>query len=153
LGIKYSTDRASGFTIIELIVVLLIVLLGMTVVGANFSKVSPALQLKTVGGEIVSALRFARTQAVSTQQAVSVRFNLYENTYQVQGQQQTFKLPEDLMLSLVILTKNYAGNEIASIMFYEDGSSSGAQVLLELDNYKKQIEVNWLTGKITRLGS
>lgn len=153
MGIKYSTDRASGFTIIELIVVLLIVLLGMTVVGANFSKVSPALQLKTVGGEVVSALRFARTQAVSTQQAVSVRFNLYENTYQVQGQQQTLKLPEDLTLSLVILTKNYVGNEIASIIFYKDGSSSGAQVLLELDNHKKQIEVNWLTGKITRLGS
>ena len=153
MGIKYSTDRASGFTIIELIVVLLIVLLGMTVVGANFSKVSPALQLKTVGGEVVSALRLARTQAVSTQQAVSVRFNLYENTYQVQGQQQTLKLPEDLTLSLVILTKNYAGNEIASIIFYKDGSSSGAQVLLELDNHKKQIEVNWLTGKITRLGS
>jgi len=153
LGIKYSTDRASGFTIIELIVVLIIVLLGMTVVGANFSKVSPALQLKTVGGEVVSALRLARTQAVSTQQAVSVRFNLYENTYQVQGQQQTLKLPEDLTLSLVILRKNYAGNEIASIIFYQDGSSSGAQVLLELDNHKKQIEVNWLTGKITRLGS
>jgi len=82
-----------------------------------------------------------------------VRFNLYENTYQVQGQQQTLKLPEDLTLSLVILTKNYAGNEIASIIFYKDGSSSGAQVLLELDNHKKQIEVNWLTGKITRLGS
>ncbi|HIL40344.1 MAG TPA: prepilin-type N-terminal cleavage/methylation domain-containing protein [Methylococcales bacterium] len=153
MGIKYSTDRASGFTIIELIVVLIIVLLGMTVVGANFSKVSPALQLKTVGGEVVSALRLARTQAVSTQQAVSVRFNLYENTYQVQGQQQTLKLPEDLTLSLVILRKNYAGNEIASIIFYQDGSSSGAQVLLELDNHKKQIEVNWLTGKITRLGS
>ncbi|MBT3335971.1 MAG: type II transport protein, partial [Methylococcales bacterium] len=129
MGIKYSTDRSSGFTIIELIVVLIIVLLGMTVVGANFSKVSPALQLKTVGGEIVSALRVARTQAISTQQAVSVRFNLYENTYQVQGQQQTLKLPEDLTLSLVILRKNYAGNEIASIVFYEDGSSSGARVL------------------------
>jgi general secretion pathway protein H len=152
LGIKYSTDRSSGFTIIELIVVLIIVLLGMTVVGANFSKVSPALQLKTVGGEVISALRLARTQAVSTQQAVSVRFNLYENTYQVQGQQ-TLKLPEDLTLSLVILRKNYAGNEIASIIFYQDGSSSGAQVLLELANHKKQIEVNWLTGKITRLGS
>ena len=152
MGIKYSTDRSSGFTIIELIVVLIIVLLGMTVVGANFSKVSPALQLKTVGGEVISALRLARTQAVSTQQAVSVRFNLYENTYQVQGQQ-TLKLPEDLTLSLVILRKNYAGNEIASIIFYQDGSSSGAQVLLELANHKKQIEVNWLTGKITRLGT
>ena len=151
MGIKYSTDRSSGFTIIELIVVLIIVLLGMTVVGANFSKVSPALQLKTVGGEIVSALRVARTQAISTQQAVSVRFNLYENTYQVQGQQ-TLKLPEDLTLSLVILRKNYAGNEIASIIFYQDGSSSGAKLLLELANHKKQIEVNWLTGKITRLG-
>ncbi len=145
-------DRSSGFTIIELIVVLIIVLLGMTVVGANFSKVSPALQLKTVGGEVISALRLARTQAVSTQQAVSVRFNLYENTYQVQGQQ-TLKLPEDLTLSLVILRKNYAGNEIASIIFYQDGSSSGAQVLLELANHKKQIDVNWLTGKITRLGT
>lgn len=145
-------DRSSGFTIIELIVVLIIVLLGMTVVGANFSKVSPALQLKTVGGEVISALRLARTQAVSTQQAVSVRFNLYENTYQVQGQQ-TLKLPEDLTLSLVILRKNYAGNEIASIIFYQDGSSSGAQVLLELANHKKQIDVNWLTGKITRLGA
>ena len=145
-------ERSSGFTLIELIVVLIIVLLGMTVVGANFSKVSPALQLKTVGGEIVSALRLARTQAISTQQAVSVRFNLYENTYQVQGQQQTLKLPEDLTLSLVILRKNYAGNEIASIIFYQDGSSSGAQVLLELANHKKQIDVNWLTGKITRLG-
>ncbi len=144
-------DRSSGFTIIELIVVLIIVLLGMTVVGANFSKVSPALQLKTVGGEVISALRLARTQAVSTQQAVSVRFNLYENTYQVQGQQ-TLKLPEDLTLSLVILRKNYAENEIASIIFYQDGSSSGAQVLLELANHKKQIDVNWLTGKITRLG-
>jgi len=145
-------DRSSGFTIIELIVVLIIVLLGMTVVGANFSKVSPALQLKTVGGEVISALRLARAQAVSTQQAVSVRFNLYENTYQVQGQQ-TLKLPEDLTLSLVILRKNYAGNEIASIIFYQDGSSSGAQLLLELANHKKQIEVNWLTGKITRLGT
>ena len=145
-------DRSSGFTIIELIVVLIIVLLGMTVVGANFSKVSPALQLKTVGGEVISALRLARTQAVSTQQAVSVRFNLYENSYQVQGQQ-TLKLPEDLTLSLVILRKNYAGNEIASIIFYQDGSSSGAQVLLELANHKKQIDVNWLTGKITRLGT
>jgi len=145
-------DRSSGFTIIEFIVVLIIVLLGMTVVGANFSKVSPALQLKTVGGEVISALRLARTQAVSTQQAVSVRFNLYENTYQVQGQQ-TLKLPEDLTLSLVILRKNYAGNEIASIIFYQDGSSSGAQVLLELANHKKQIDVNWLTGKITRLGT
>lgn len=145
-------DRSSGFTIIELIVVLIIVLLGMTVVGANFSKVSPALQLKTVGGEVISALRLARTQAVSTQQAVSVCFNLYENTYQVQGQQ-TLKLPEDLTLSLVILRKNYAGNEIASIIFYQDGSSSGAQVLLELANHKKQIDVNWLTGKITRLGT
>ena len=145
-------DRSSGFTIIELIVVLIIVLLGMTVVGANFSKVSPALQLKTVGGEVISALRLARTQAVSTQQAVSVRFNLYENTYQVQGQQ-TLKLPEDLTLSLVILRKNYAGNEIASIIFYQDGSSSGAQVLLELANHKEQIDVNWLTGKITRLGT
>ena len=145
-------ERSSGFTLIELIVVLIIVLLGMTVVGANFSKVSPALQLKTVGGEIVSALRVARTQAISTQQAVSVRFNLYEDTYQVQGQQQ-LKLPEDLTLSLVILRKNYAGNEIASIIFYQDGSSSGAQLLLELANHKKQIDVNWLTGKITRLGA
>ena len=56
--------KSLGFTIIELLIVLVIVLLGMTVVGVNFSKVKPSMQLKTVGSEVVSALRFARKQAV-----------------------------------------------------------------------------------------
>lgn len=152
MGIKNPIVKSLGFTIIELLIVLVIVLLGMTVVGVNFSKVKPSMQLKTVGSEVVSALRFARKQAVKKKKPISVAFNLSENHYQIQGQNQLNKLPEDLTLTLVISRNNYTGNVMATVVFYPDGSSSGAEILLELEHSKKQIKVNWLTGKVSALG-
>ena len=52
-----------GFTLLELIVVLFIVVLGFSVVGINLSSGNDATELKAAARDIVSALRFARGQA------------------------------------------------------------------------------------------
>jgi len=49
-----------GFTLLELIVVLFIVVLGFSVVGINLSSGNDSTQLKVAARDIVSALRYAR---------------------------------------------------------------------------------------------
>ena len=50
--------KAGGFTLIELSVVLLIIVIGFAVVGSNISSGNQATELKTTVRDLISALRF-----------------------------------------------------------------------------------------------
>jgi len=141
-------SKIRGFTLIELSVVLLIVVLGFTVIGINISSGSQSAQLKAAARDLVSALRYARGQALISHQEVAVAINLAENSYKVSNRDKNYHLPKAIELTLVIAQDELKNDEIGPIRFYADGSSSGGRITLEWGNLSYRIDVNWLSGKI-----
>ena len=136
-----------GFTLLELIVVLFIVVLGFSVVGINLSSGNNATEIKVAARGIVSALRFARGQALISHQETTVTLDLAENTYTVSGRDRIYPIPKAIDVTVVTaqseLTEGSAG-----IRFFADGSSTGGRITLELGKATWQIDINWLTGQI-----
>jgi general secretion pathway protein H len=137
-----------GFTLLELIVVLFIVVLGFSVVGINLSSGNDATELKTAARDIVSALRFARGQALISRQETTVTLDLAENTYTVSGRNKVYSLAKAIDVTVVTAQDELTGEGLGSIRFFADGSSTGGRVTLELGKAAWQVDINWLTGQI-----
>jgi general secretion pathway protein H len=137
-----------GFTLIELMVVLFIVVLGFTAIGMSLSSGNGSTEHKGVARDIVSALRYARGQALMTHQETTVTFDLAENSYTVSERDTVYAIPQTIDVSLVTGQKELSGEGQGSVRFFPDGSSSGGRVTLERAGRAWKIDINWLTGLI-----
>jgi general secretion pathway protein H len=138
----------NGFTLLELIVVLFIVVLGFSAIGINLSSGNDSTELKVAARDIVSALRFARGQALISRQETTVTFDLTENTYTVSGRDKVYPIPKAIDITVVTAQSELTGEGLGSIRFFADGSSTGGRVTLERGKAAWQIDINWLTGQI-----
>ena len=136
-----------GFTLLELIVVLFIVVLGFAAIGINLSSGNDATELKVAARDIVSALRFARGQALISHQETTVTLDLAENTYTVSGREKVYSIPKAIDITVVTAQSELTEGS-ASIRFFADGSSTGGRITLELGKAAWKIDINWLTGQI-----
>ena len=146
--IKQPSDQQRGFTLIELTIVLLIMVLGFGVIGTNISSGNQSAQLKAVARDFASAFRYARGQALISHEEVAVAINLAENSYKVSNRDKTYHFSDEIDLTLVIAQDEFTDEETGHIRFYADGSSSGGRVTLEWGNLTYVVDVNWLSGKI-----
>ena len=146
--IRHPPDQQRGFTLIELTIVLLIMVLGFGVIGTNISSGNQSAQLKAVARDLASALRYARGQALISHKEVAVAINLAENSYQLSNRDKIYHFSDEIDLTLVIAQDEFRDEETGHIRFYADGSSSGGRVTLEWGNLIYFIDVNWLSGKI-----
>ncbi len=139
---------AQGFTLIELTVVLLIMVLGFSAIGTNISSGNQSSQLKALSRDLASALRYARGQALISHNEVSVAINLAENTYKVSNRDKIYHFSDEIEVTLVIAQDEFKNDEIGQLRFYPDGSSSGGRITMEWGNLVNIIDVNWLSGKV-----
>ncbi len=140
--------QARGFTLIELTVVMLIVVLGFSVIGTNISSGNQSSQLKAISRDLASALRYARGQALISHDEIAVAINLADNTYQVSNRDKVYHFSDEIDVTLVIAQEEFEGEEIGHLRFYADGSSSGGRITLEWGNLVNKVDVNWLSGKV-----
>ncbi len=141
--------RSRGFTLIEMTLVLFIVVLGFAAIGSNIASGGQSARLKSAGRDLMSALRYARGQALIAQQEIAVAINLSENSYRVSNRDKLYQLPSEIDLTLVIAQDEFKDDEIGQIRFYPDGSSSGGRITLEWGGLLRRIDVNWLSGKVS----
>jgi general secretion pathway protein H len=137
-----------GFTLLELIVVLVIMVIGFAAVGINLSSGNDSTELKSAARDIVSALRFARGQALMTHQESTVSLDLAENSYTVTGRDEVYAIPQTVDVSLVTAQTELNGQGQGNVRFFADGSSSGGRITLERAKQAWKIDINWLTGLI-----
>ncbi|MGZ5013398.1 MAG: GspH/FimT family protein [Methylobacter sp.] len=144
----YTAQRCKGFTLLELVVVLFVVVLGFSVIGLNLSSGSDTTEIKAAARDIVSALRYARGQALMTHQETTVALDLASNSYTVSGRDKLYQIPEGVDVTVVTAQTELTGKGAANIRFFPDGSSTGGRVTLERGQTKWKIDINWLTGQI-----
>ncbi|MDO9422764.1 MAG: GspH/FimT family protein [Methylobacter sp.] len=145
---KAKGKSQRGFTLLELVVVLFVVVLGFSVIGLNLSSGSDSTEIKAAARDIVSALRYARGQALMTHQEATVAVDLGGNSYTVSGRDKLYKIPETIDITVVTAQTELVGEGAANIRFFADGSSTGGRITLERGNVSWKIDINWLTGQI-----
>jgi len=144
----YTAQRCKGFTLLELVVVLFVVVLGFSVIGLNLSSGSDTTEIKAAARDIVSALRYARGQALMTHRETTVALDLESNSYTVSGRDKLYQIPKGIDVTVVTAQTELTGEGSASIRFFPDGSSTGGRVTLERGQTVWKIDINWLTGQI-----
>ena len=148
----WSAGNNSGFTLVELLVVLAILALALAVVPPSLTGAIDSARFKSAQRDLVSALRYARSRAVNSQQAASVEINVKQGTMQVAGRQRNLSIPDDVALTLVTAQREQLSAFEGAIRFYPDGSSTGGQVRFSRDDQVWSINVDWLTGRISTTG-
>ena len=143
-----TLNLIKGFTLLELIVVLFIVVLGFSAVGINLSSGNNSTELKAAARDIVSALRYARGQALMSHQQTTVSLDLNKKAYSVSGRDKVHIIPKTINVNVVTAQSELTGEGLGNIRFFPDGSSTGGRISLERANSTWQIDINWLTGQI-----
>ncbi len=146
VSIASPGGRDAGFTLIEVIVVLVVLGLVGGLVLSRGPAHSVALDMRLASVSVAQALRLARTRAIASNQGVSVVFDTQAGTLQV-GAAPPRSLPPGLEMA-VTATADQSRGPRAAIRFLPDGSSTGGRVNLAGNGRSVQVGVDWLTGRV-----
>ena len=89
-----------GYTLIELIVVMVLIGLILGLVGMNFSRALPGTRLKAAVRELSSTLRYAKNKAQIKAEEVTVTIDFSSKNYWITGSK-PIHLPEDIYIMVI----------------------------------------------------
>jgi general secretion pathway protein H len=149
--------RRAGFTLLELLVVLAIAGLLVALVPPLVSAAVPGTKAKVAARDLASTFREAHNQAISGGTAVEMQFTFDPPKYRIQGGPD-HQLPAGIQMMFLedgtgaaattVADLARADDETYSLIFYPDGSSTGAAIRLGRDDLHYRISVGWLMGRV-----
>ena len=144
-----TSGGQTGFTLVELTIVLFLMSLMLGVVGTNFFKTWQREQLKVNFRQVAGTLRQARSEAVSRNRKVLVRFDLEEQRYWVENfSKEPQRLPPVETDKAQLVWQDQSRRQ-GHITFYGDGSSSGGRLIFSGPNQLSfTLVVDRATGQI-----
>lgn len=138
-----------GFSLLELLVVLVIVGLMATLVGVSISRSLSAAEVRSASRDLMAAMRYTRGQAILKRSEQTLAVDVEKRQYQAPGRG-VVELPEGMDMRLLTARTERTGDTTGTIRFYPDGSSTGGRVTLVAGEREWEINVAWLTGEVTR---
>ena len=147
-----SSDRAAaagGFTLLELLVVLMIAGLLLAVTPPLISNAIPGVQLKSTALTLVSALRQTRSQAISEATPRRLTVDLEARQVRIPGRVKAIDIPSQIDVELTVAESQRSGEHRAAVSFFPDGSSTGGRIRLGRADIYYQVDVDWLTGRVS----
>ena len=139
--------RPRGFTLIELMAVILLLAIALTAVTFSFSKSLRSARITAASRDLVAALRYTRGQAIVKGKQQVLLLNLDDNSYTAPGKS-AIKLPAEMHMQLTTAEQEVTGGNSGGIRFFADGSSTGGHISVLQDRREWRINVAWLTGEI-----
>lgn len=147
-GVIGQARREGGFTLIEIMVVLVVLGLLVGLVVTRGPMRSAALELRAASSELAQGLRAARARAIALNRPVSLTLDVAARSFQVDGAPARL-LPPRLDLSATVAGGEAARGRLAGIAFEPDGSSTGGRITLADGGRHVAVGVNWLTGRVS----
>lgn len=148
-----SSSKRDGFTLIELIIVLMIMGISAGLVGLYVSKDSGTLELKRFTREVSSIMRYARSHAVSEKKIYCLVIDSEEQKLRLYSENTDYtnvtivlekKIPGGLQVSI-----KDSDPESAFLEFFPGGSTTGGEIeIMNLNGSGYTIIVHRITGKL-----
>lgn len=145
-----SKARHTGFTLLEILVVMVMIVIVMSVFSSSMMKSLDKAKIRAVSKDLVSAIRYTRGQAIVKHEQKTISFNVENKTYKA-PRKKLVEIPDAMEIYVYTADSEIADDSIGSIRFFSDGSSTGGWVKLIHGNKIWKINVNWLTGEISKV--
>jgi general secretion pathway protein H len=147
-----SVRRASGFTLIEITLVMVIAGLLFAIALPNMGALSDSLAYRGAVREVISAAQGARRQSARTGQPVDLVIYPERKAIGVRGDQSGLATLPDVV-SLTVTTAAEVSPEVgaAAIRFYPFGGSTGGDIeIAGPGGARTLVQVGWLMGDVTQ---
>lgn len=136
-----------GFTLFEVLVVMLIVALVAAASAPVISGRLGGVQQRTAARDLATVLRQTRGAAIAENRDLALAIDTETHTYAIEGGPPRH-LPESLSVSLFAAETERLGPTAGQIRFFPDGSSTGGEVTLAAAQQQYVVRVDWLTGRV-----
>ncbi|MFO1152199.1 MAG: GspH/FimT family pseudopilin [Rhodospirillales bacterium] len=140
-------ELVRGFTLLELVVVLIVMALVAAVATPTLIGRSGSTQAQVAAREMAAALRQARSSAIGANVDVAFAVDADARTYAIEGRP-PHRLPGDLAISLIVADSERLSRTAGAIRFFPDGSSTGGDIAVVSAAGTFVVRVDWLTGQV-----
>jgi general secretion pathway protein H len=129
-----NSYKSKGFTLLELLIVVLIIALVLAVSYPALSRGSTALHLRTTARDVLNTFRYAREKSVTEQTAMRITVDrekqklILTNDLGENGREYFF--PHDVRMQRIALAGKVTDEGSVVIRFLPNGSSDNAEILI-----------------------
>ena len=157
---KMSRDDhgSNGFSLIELIVVLVIVSLLTALATPSLTKTLQRMELKTAAKKISAVLRFCRSESVNKNQITLASFDTEAHLLSILSAelgdekstlQRSYPIPQEVEVGKIEVGKTLIETSHPSFEFYPNGGSNGGSAVIRREQGGAfSIQVDFLTGSV-----
>lgn len=149
--------KDKGFSLIELVIVLVILGLSITLVTPYLSRFSKTVEVKAATKKVSGILRYYRSEAIHQGKVQQVLFDSNLREVRIQSLEPTeekvlknkYPLPAGVQIKEVNIPAPQYPDDFPVIEFYPSGGSNGGSILLDMPDRKGfRITVHFLTGMV-----
>jgi general secretion pathway protein H len=138
--------RVRGFTLIEMLAVIVLIAIAATVTAVSLH--GGRGQLDATAQRVAAGLRDTRTRAMATSRPQRFTVDLRDHSFAAPGREPR-RLPQGASIRVTSAAQDTTQAGVARIRFFPDGSSSGGRVVLSDQRRSVMVAVDWLTGAVT----
>ncbi len=138
-----------GFTLFELLVVMLLIGLVLTLVPGFLVRGQPGLDVQVAARAVADGLRTARSEAILRNREQVFAIDVEARRFRSLPDRPPVQLDQAIELSLYTARAELQDAGTGQIRFFPDGTSSGGRIGLALGGRQVAVEVDWLTGEVT----
>lgn len=140
--------RQAGFTLFEVIAVLVIAALTVGALTFVTRPTSGRAQLSAVAGTVAAGLRHTRGRAIKRGRELVARINVAQKRISWDTERVPLTLQRNIEIKATT-AKSEIDGATAGIRFFPNGSSTGGRLQLTSNGTRYDVAVNWLTGRVS----
>jgi general secretion pathway protein H len=141
------TSPKKGFTLLEVLVVIMIIALMTAITGVYF-RGKQGTDLDSIGRILVADLRYVRSKALVGSADSALTFDVASRKYFSRDATIDRSLPQEISIAVTVDEHDIDGTR-GRIVFYPDGSSSGGKIRLSKNGRQLEVITSWLNGYVT----
>ena len=140
--------RPAGFTLVELLAVLVLVAAVVGLGAAAMSRKLPGQRLQQSARELAAQLRYTRARALATGHSQVVTLDPNTREWQA-GEARSGRLSRDIAIVATGARNEQQREGVAAVRFFPEGAATGGRFVLSKGRAAWQVDVQWLTGEVT----
>lgn len=149
---KHVRLRSSGFSLLEMILVMALIAAASLLAVAAFGGGMQGMKLRDGAKDVAAQMRFARAVAISSGQAQDVVIDPKARQWQgAKGRSGRLPNVGEVVFTGARATQFDPGQQNAGkgvVRFFPDGAATGGRVRLLANGGGWDIDVGWLTGEV-----